>query len=97
MNYKLAKELKDKGFPYDWCRLSGTENHKFCDANYCEPTLSDLIEACGNKFRELCRGQLSEQWSATGYEDYDEIIETDWYMTSEEAVARLWIAIQEVK
>jgi hypothetical protein len=98
MNYDLAKQLKDAGFPIP--------NHGFnegeCDFRNCHypankeqicvPTLSELIEACGDKFVTLTRWKkavLSVEWSAYG---------TDFRRdgrTLEEAVANLWLALNE--
>ena len=54
MNYELAKELKDAGFPQDYSQ--GVLAHFVFEADDItsdsayEPTLSELIEACGDRF-----------------------------------------------
>ena len=97
MNYKLAKELKDAGFPVEWFIFS-----------WRYPTLSELIEACGDEFLELLKGYRTAKdypfvgwkaWStseAAKKRDNDD----DGYIagrgkTPEEAVARLWLALNK--
>ena len=57
MQYELAKKLKDAGFPQlDYsCILQDLEDVAIQDKNdssvwYYKPTLSELIEACGEEF-----------------------------------------------
>ena len=102
MNYELAKELKDAGFPQDgkeglYVDFEGKvefegdpKNPKIEDLFYC-PTLSELIEACGDKFIQL---EKSLNWWAIGE---DEPLEPQQYEgnTPEEAVARLWLALNK--
>jgi len=60
MNYKLAKQLKEAGFPEVECDCKATESNpegicrymgsdKLCHT----PTLSEIIKACGNDFESL--------------------------------------------
>jgi hypothetical protein len=81
MNYELAKQLKDAGFP-----------DKYTKDCKCLPvlSLSNLIDACGKMKFELWRSQAG--WGAktmgrmiTGVS------------TPEEAVARLWLALHTEK
>jgi hypothetical protein len=104
MNYELAKELKDAGFP-----IKGhSEDHDggFCYICYatseqlqqpCVPTLSELIEECGI-FRVLeLQSKENSAWyagagswsDAFGYEFAGRGV------TPEEAVARLWLALNK--
>ena len=72
MNYELAKELKEKGWPQHFskdviCGVCG--GSRSCDrcVNYIyTPTLFELIEACGDQFGQLkrLRGELEGQWEA---------------------------------
>ncbi len=99
MNYNLALELKKAGFPKDFtacngetCNMSG-EPHVFGD-----PTLSELIEACGDGFKTLSRNIGGQKW-----------ITNAWYIlgkstppntniegsTPEEAVSRLWLELNK--
>lgn len=93
MNYELAKQLKEAGFPQVGypikkgefiCVTPWTVNEFYC------PTLSELIEACGNKnFRLLA--DHKGKWSAYSYIDAIGA-EGD---TAEEAVALLWLKLNK--
>lgn len=108
MNYKLAKELKDAGFPMPnrakvWCV---TKNHEEYEHDLAQatpdvdlpedamwiPTLSELIEACGDDFYVLRKLEKGE-WVADNprFADIDDLIGK----TPEETVARLWLALQK--
>ena len=50
MNYELAKKLKDAGFPF--------KDNSHSPAFTIRPTLSELIEACGDDFGALERKQI---------------------------------------
>lgn len=63
MNYTLAKKLKDKGFDLNY--VSGeTYYDETTDTYLRAPTLSELIEACGNRFGFL-RRNLDGRFSAS--------------------------------
>ena len=79
MNYELAKELKDAGFPFDWPPDAIVDS--------VVPTLSELIEACGDGFYDLSR-EGEQDWIA-GNQEIDACVGH----SSEEAVARLWLAL----
>lgn len=105
MNYELAKQLKDAGFPQDyftsfefwigeklynqktWAGGSGD----FSDIFVKKPTLSELIEACGDNFDNLkVQRTFTTKWFATGnvmpgFVGYGP--------TPKEAVAKLWLKI----
>ncbi len=105
MDYKLAKELKDAGFPQnekgDWfygVKLGVRAAYK--------PTLSELIEACGDGFKNLYRctsnpftGAPQVYWSCDL--DHKGTVATSGtdgkfgFETPEEAVARLWLALNK--
>lgn len=107
MNYELAKQLKDAGFPqiHNWC-----EEHKHddveCPINSYEsnrdadiPTLEELIEACGDDFGEVgLAGSYEDRgrWRASqgwdGYGGYDNDVYAD---TPTEAVANLWLSLNK--
>lgn len=85
MNYELAKELKDAGFE----SKHSSEDAKYPDKDgYVPPNLSELIEACGERFGELYR--FPQSWSA---EEYGNSGVEGNGSTPEEAVARLWLAL----
>lgn len=94
ITYELAKELKDAGFP----KLQGWNGLTwfFADEsirNYI-PTLSELIEACGEEFYGLNRqnyvGYVG-MWGAFSRSSLDAIVGS----TPEEAVARLWLELNK--
>ena len=123
MNYELAKKLKDAGFPqtgeYFFGKNVGEEwepRHQdhwaessfpgFEEGPIC-PTLSELIEACGDKFRVLYL--KTEEWQNGGtvkihewqagkniWWDMEEVNGEEPRgigQTPEEAVANLWLKI----
>lgn len=103
MNYELAKQLKDAGFPQDAentrCRCSfpeevsepRTETYYGHDTVYV-PTLEELIEACGLPFLKLIRDSQTS-WDAHAYIGSSVIFENG--NTPTEAVAKLWLALNK--
>jgi hypothetical protein len=96
ISYELAKRLKDAGFPQKgrgtfWsqsAQFDGREEVYF-------PTLSELIEVCGQDFFSLHISRTAlrfkDVWFAhRSYEDPG----SEGY-TPEEAVARLYLALHE--
>lgn len=103
INYELAKELKEAGFPspeplekkflsdeFKGDIVFGTED----DEPVYLPTLSELIEACGEGLKELVRHE--RYWEALAIDPVDGI-PIGYYrgLTPEEAVARLWLALNK--
>ncbi len=102
MNYDLAKELMDAGFPQggkgSWTHPRDAIVIRSHDRVYA-PTLEELIEACGNKFGALYTSfDRKNPWAASNQKP--ELI--DWQnlqsihvngATPTEAVARLWLAL----
>ena len=111
MDYTLAKKLKDAGFPkkehtlddatVSYCvrcsymeSYTQAQSHKGVDG-LCV-TLSELIDACGEKFDALgkCKDDgvsgIVDGWIAV-----DEDNKRTWGATKEEAVANLWLAINK--
>ena len=91
MNKELTKKLKDVGFE---SKDSALINSSSPDKDgYITPHLSELIEACGNKFSSL------ENWSANfvaiGYERQGGIEHKGKGKTPEEAVANLWLELNK--
>ena len=102
MDYSLAKELKDAGFPQN-----GKSRNTHSDINdsilierVAQPTLSELIEACpkqmGTATFVLGSANQGQAWVAC-YFDFRanrgaELNETG--QTPDEAVARLWLALR---
>lgn len=96
MKYELAVELKEAGFPqqHSWVIGKYTEHCTKCASNKtlgeyeaCRPTLSELIEACGAFFGALTNRQT--HWVAV-LAELTHLVEGS---TPEEAVARLWLAL----
>lgn len=87
MNYELAKKLKEAGFSFHHPDSKWSE--------YIFPTLSELIEACGDNFKDLVRVSTFDeiQWGATSW-FFQPKIET-FGKTSEEAVAKLWLLLKK--
>lgn len=85
MNYELAKQLRDSGFH------SGKENEDYYEEfrDWIEPSLSELIAACGDRF-EMSVRRNPDCWGAVGGMHRDERGKTP-----EEAVARLWLALNQ--
>ncbi len=103
ISYKLAKELKEAGFPqvHSLSRGEGyaSSEVKQLDSEVYYPTLSELIESCGKDFNILWN--CGEHWHAGNY-TYGSCHYVDDYpyrneegLTPEEAVARLWLAIHK--
>ena len=90
MNYELAKQLKDVGFPQD----IPTDKKASFIGSVKIPTLSELIEACGNDFKYLERlREPDEEGSFWAQSDNIGVAGT----TPEEAVASLWLALNKKK
>lgn len=109
MNYELAKELKDAGFPLKYTKViyaifdlivyDGDEEVKkeggFADYAIM-PTLSELIEACGEGFYSLTKsvnGWFAVDRRTMSKKDIEKS-RSGVGTTPEEAVARLWFALQ---
>jgi len=93
MDYSLAKRLKDSGFPQKpdaiWDKLVGPEPIYY-------PTLSELIEACGDYFESLVRTPEGKYKTNTDI-GYSHDFGASNGTTPEEAVANLWLALNEKK
>ena len=97
MNYELAEELELAGFQ----KPTKYEGHMLYKSDIEEtyaPTLSELIEACGDRFEELNRvgHHKKPRWIVSsfpceecGWKD----MHTIGGETPEEAVAKLWLAL----
>jgi hypothetical protein len=105
MEYELARELKDAGFPQKDIMAGGVSyiaNSNDQHPNPCYfPTLSELIEACGSRNFILGSNIYNREqnpipkWDAQIYDYKTRTIGTG--ATSEEAVARLWLALNPKK
>lgn len=97
IDYELAKKLKDAGFPQ---KMRVGENGLETEPNDGRisneggdwiylPSLSELIEACGDGYFTLQSGQGLWQAGKTLNPEWSE------GQTPEEAVARLWLALNK--
>lgn len=88
MNYELAKELKDAGFPNSRMRPHMDVEGKWSMQD--QPTLSELIEACKVTI-ELTNATMDGTWLAKSegdkYRKYGS--------TPSEAVAHLYLALNK--
>ena len=103
MEYSLAKKLKDAGFPQkerifcdmNWPDREGGICMENCPNRIHNPTLSELIEACGDRFINLkidrTGFELPLRWAVFG-----EFTQGNGN-TPEEAVANLWLKLNENK
>lgn len=68
MTYELAKQLKEAGYPQKDMRCSYCKEHEYENCTQCEdavdafPTLSELIEVCGDEFGALLRTPEARLW-----------------------------------
>lgn len=102
MDYGLAKQLKDAGFIQkgkgEFINEYGLAGVLTPDVAY-SPTLSELIEACGDRFGSVCAYHKKNEddsmkiytWTANCYYPLPSIqTKGD---TPNEAVAKLWLAL----
>lgn len=112
MNYELAKQLKDAGFPQEFKNGTIIGDYQMTvddiglpvsNGSAYVPTLSELIEACEPQITSIrktapIRGSLKARWIAEGW-PYLMDVHTDQIKklapTPEEAVARLWLSLNE--
>jgi hypothetical protein len=105
MEYALAQELKDAGFPQGgngrWVFDPNAIVARARDRVYA-PTLDELIEACGESFLMLLKHDDNSGWTATKGGDIlfiegrqNENLSTG--LTPSEAVARLWLALNKTQ
>lgn len=111
ITYELSKQLKEAGFPNseDWVDEQDCFQDDVGYAGRVVPTLSELIEACGDGMSSLAicgstyksskapRDENGER-PFGGYEaisSNDEENGWEYGRTPEEAVARLWLALNK--
>lgn len=96
MNYELAKQLKEAGFPgaEHWCIYhEWNDHHDECDYY---PTLTELIEAC--MINDYCfeMGGRSHWWAIVRDKNNQKaIVSVQDAPTPEEAVAKLWLVLNK--
>lgn len=98
MNYNLAKQLKDAGFPQNG--LGRTLTHpgwqempkeEWEPTNAYAPTLEELIEACGDKLVSTYNTGSEWQLNEEAGSETPQVKGT----TLKIAVARLWLALNK--
>jgi hypothetical protein len=104
MNYEVYKRLKEAGWPFKIPKdcsghgCPGVFIHFGESVVYEPPTLSELVEACGNMFGKLER--VGNKWLAT-YPHISAVnlpSQPDEYVdTPEEAVANLFLSLNNKK
>ena len=99
ISYELAKKLKDAGFPLTPCNLgeNGSCESRTCSESFskhihecwCDPTLEEAIEACGDGYFRLEHNQIG--WQANialdGVSSFGK--------TPLEAVCNLWLELNK--
>lgn len=95
MNYELAKELKDAGFETKAKCSRCIGDHKMACSKDIFPTLEELLEACGQGFDSLYKDEEMKWYARRG----NTVIGVQIHIgsTPTEAVARLWLALQDTK
>lgn len=96
MKYKLAKKLKEAGFPQEGKGKMGLEAWRIGEGKIHKrtayiPTLEEIIDACGDKFHVIDR-VVDKEWRAYGVTTSPKL-----YFRGEtplEAVAKLYIKLK---
>lgn len=113
MTYELAKQLKNAGFPQVFdvgkkfyaekdAKFGNIQNILLTDDKISIPSLSELIEACGDGFRDLCfhpDGFFISDGSKKWNTNRDDLwhCELPPSTSPEEAVANLYLQINSKK
>lgn len=105
MTYEFCEKLKDLGFSQNGGGKYWEPTHYGASGTYVEklqtkwcvyiPTLSELIEACGPKFKLLIKAP--KNWEAHGFssKNFGLPILIAEGKTPEEAVAKLWLELNK--
>ena len=90
ISFALAKKLKDAGFPQSEFPRAQQKTVRYARM----PTLSTLIETCGEGFGAL--GREPDRWVACEYvSERGEWSNAHEGETPEDAVARLWLSLHQ--
>ena len=101
MTHKTAQQLKDAGFPQKAVNkfgIFGNAEGKMAHGEWYEPTLSELIEACGDKFGSL---QKNNDGTFRVFEriydgiDFINRVNSEEYPDPEIAVANLYLELNK--
>lgn len=97
MTYELSKKLKGAGFPDSESWVEPTAETLYAGYQKTQPTLSELIEACGDVVDFSLQRRRDVWWA--GSSDTDRILEhsnpSGLGATPEEAVASLWLELKK--
>ena len=99
MKYEILKELMDAGFTqvgegtYVEGNIESDETGIITTNSVYEPTLEELIEACGEDFESLVRDYKTGGWKTNTDLGYSEEPGDSQGSTPKEAVARLYIVL----
>lgn len=96
INYKLAKELKEAGFPQEGKGFTTeTINREVpqeqIDGRVYYPTLSELMDECGDRSWQLVKNK--KLFAMAIINEEDDIILGDYSKTKEEAAVKLWLKL----
>lgn len=102
MTYELALKLKNTGFPQNpsfkgfdtITQLNNGEVWERSGEKVYLPSLLELVEACGDKFC-LLQKHSDNHWHAISIDWNDEEDFEGYYESPEEAVANLWLALND--
>lgn len=102
MNYDLALELKNAGWPQDGSKkvfdIQNYHEGKIVGIHLRIPTLSELIAECGQVFLSLTQQMVSgpdtHRWVASSMFIYGEQ-KSETGVSPEIAVAKLWLALNK--
>lgn len=108
LGYELAKQLKDTGFPFERGETEDqrkSDRLRFYDSEgkqFFLPTLSELIEACGERFSEIEKDYwedgvgIVKGWRCWATQVEEGVMPlTGTGQTPEEAVAKLWLELNK--
>jgi hypothetical protein len=93
MNYELVKQLKEAGFPKQIKIYEVGDKRHPAHSFYYQPTLSELIEAVQPRFSTL-EFHAPNVWTARALFDLEMATLPGIGSAPEEAVAKLWLALQ---
>jgi hypothetical protein len=96
MDEKLVLQLKKARFPLKQSNVKlGSFDPKVRHEDYYIPTLSELIEACGEDFGQVFKRSFGDEREPWGAFDHNVVTEGNG-STPEEAVAHLWLALHAI-
>ena len=99
MTWELAKQLKDAGFPEGGKGnlLDASPDPHLDWQNAYAPTLSELIEACGDGYLHIMNHSGPEEWCATFNDHFCSPLDSQKAhghgSTPDIAVGKLWLAL----